>query len=107
MPRRRSIEEWISQQSVVVFMKGTPLHPMCAGSARAVEVLNEAGIAFQPVDVQQDPFLRARLPGYANWPELPQVYLQGDLIGGWEVLVDLQQSGELERMAEELGEVNA
>ncbi len=102
MTVRRYIENVVRRHPLVVFMKGTPRYPMCADSASAVEALTRAGVPFHAEDVQQNPFLRAALPRYANWSDIPQVYLHGDLIGGSAVLLDLLESGELARMAEGL-----
>lgn len=102
MDVRDQIRQLLAAHPVVLFLQGTVTHPMSAASARAVEVLQRSGVPFHAVDVQQDPFLRAALPRYANWPELPQVYVQGDLIGGSDILVDLHESGALARLARDL-----
>lgn len=107
MDIRREIQNLVSRHPVVLFMKGTPEYPMCASSARAIEALNQAGAAFHGVDVQQNPRLRAGLPRYSNWPDFPQLFVQGDLIGGSEVVVDLLQSGELARLAHDLSGADA
>lgn len=102
MDIRREIKGLIRSHPLILFMKGTPQYPMCAASAQAVDALNQAGAPFHAVDVQQNPRLRAGLPRFANWASFPQLYVQGDLIGGSEVLIDLLQSGELARMAQDL-----
>ncbi len=102
MDIRRHIKGLLRKHPLILFMKGTPEYPMCAASERAVDALNQAGAPFHAVDVQQDPRLRAVLPRYANLSSFPQLYVQGDLIGGFEVVVDLLESGELARMAHDL-----
>ncbi|MGA7297172.1 MAG: glutaredoxin family protein [Rhodanobacteraceae bacterium] len=107
MDIRSEIKGLVSKYPLILFMKGTPQHPMCAASARAVDALNQAGAPFHAVDVQQNPRVRAGLPRYGNWSDFPQLFVQGDLIGGCEVLVDLLESGELARMAQDLAEAPA
>jgi monothiol glutaredoxin len=80
-------------------MKGTPQFPMCGFSSRAVEALKEAGAQFHAVNVLADPEVRAALPHYANWPTFPQLFIQGELIGGCDIVEDLNAAGELARMA--------
>ena len=84
---------------VVLFMKGTPQFPMCGFSSRAAQALKEAGAEFHAVNVLADPEVRAALPHFANWPTFPQLFIQGELIGGCDIVEDLKSSGELERMA--------
>lgn len=107
MDIRTQIKALVGRHPLVLFMQGTPQYPMSEASARVVEALDRAGVPYHAVNVQQDPFLRAGLPRYANWSEFPQVYVQGDLIGGCEVILDLYQSGELARMAGDLAQVDA
>ena len=76
------IQSEIEGHPVVLFMKGTPQFPMCGFSSRAVQALQAAGARFHPVNVLADPEVRAALPHYANWPTFPQLYIQGELIGG-------------------------
>jgi len=93
------IQSLLAAHPIVLFMKGTPEYPMCGFSGRAAQALTHAGASFHPVNVLADPELRAALPHYANWPTFPQLFIQGELIGGCDIAVDLDASGELARMA--------
>jgi monothiol glutaredoxin len=86
---------------IVLYMKGTPQFPMCGFSARTVQALNAAGAEFFSVNVLEDPEIRANLPRYSNWPTFPQLYINGELIGGCDITLELYQSGELQRMVQE------
>lgn len=92
------IKALLAEHAIVLFMKGTPQFPMCGFSSRAVQALKGAGAAFEAVNVLADPQLRAGLPHYANWPTFPQLFIQGELIGGCDIIEDLKSSGQLERM---------
>jgi monothiol glutaredoxin len=89
---------------IVLFMKGTPQFPMCGFSSRAAQALKDAGAAFHAVNVLADPEVRAALPHYANWPTFPQLFIQGELIGGCDIVEDLRASGELARMVHDVSE---
>lgn len=93
------IRHLVSEHAMVLFMKGTPEYPMCGCSDRASKALRAAGCTVETVNVLADPELRAVLPHHANWPTFPQLYIQGELIGGCDVIEDLHQAGELARMA--------
>jgi monothiol glutaredoxin len=93
------IRSTLDAHPMVLFMKGTPEYPMCGYSARSVEALQEAGAQFHAVNVLEDPELRAALPRYADWPTFPQFFVNGELIGGCDITVELLHSGELARMA--------
>jgi monothiol glutaredoxin len=93
------IKAVLAEHAIVLFMKGTPQFPMCGFSSRAVEALKEAGARFHAVNVLADPEVRAALPHYANWPTFPQLFIQGELIGGCDIIEDLKAAGELARMA--------
>ena len=87
---------------VVLFMKGTPELPMCGFSQRAVEALRAAGARrLHTVNVMADPEVRANLPRYADWPTFPQLYVQGELIGGADIVAELAEAGELARIVAE------
>ncbi|HET6806483.1 MAG TPA: Grx4 family monothiol glutaredoxin [Frateuria sp.] len=93
------IKAVLAGHPMVLFMKGTPQFPMCGFSARAAQALKEAGADFEAVNVLADPEVRAALPHFANWPTFPQFFIQGELIGGCDIVEDLKSSGELARMA--------
>jgi monothiol glutaredoxin len=92
------IKTVLSEHAIVLFMKGTPQFPMCGFSSRAAQALKQAGADFHTVNVLADPEVRAALPHYANWPTFPQLFIQGELIGGCDIIEDLKNAGELERM---------
>lgn len=99
------IKATVAGHPIVLFMKGTPDYPMCGFSGRAVRALQSAGARFQVVNVLEDPALRASLPQYGNWPTFPQLYVQGELIGGCDIIEDLKASGQLDRMVADLAAV--
>ncbi|TBR40110.1 MULTISPECIES: Grx4 family monothiol glutaredoxin [Dyella] len=92
------IKAVLAEHPIVLFMKGTPQFPMCGFSARAAQALKEANASFHAVNVLADPEFRAALPHYANWPTFPQLFIQGELMGGCDIVEDLKVSGELARM---------
>ena len=87
---------------IVLFMKGTPQFPMCGFSSRAVQALKAVGAEFDSVNVLEDPEVRANLPRYSNWPTFPQLFINGELIGGCDITLELYESGELARMVKEV-----
>lgn len=98
------IQAEVEAHPIVLFMKGTPDHPMCGFSSRAVETLRAAGLDpehMHTVNVLEDPEVRANLPRYSNWPTFPQLFIHGELIGGCDITVELHESGELARMVAE------
>jgi monothiol glutaredoxin len=95
------IRQTVQDQPIVLFMKGTPQFPMCGFSSRAVQALKTSGAQFASVNVLEDPDLRANLPRYSNWPTFPQLFINGELIGGCDITLELQESGELARMVKE------
>ena len=96
------IRAMLAEHPIVLFMKGTPQFPMCGFSSRAAQALSEAGAAFHAVNVLADPQMRAALPHFANWPTFPQLFIQGELIGGCDIIEDLKSAGELTRMAQDV-----
>jgi monothiol glutaredoxin len=99
------IRQTVSDNPVVLFMKGTPQFPMCGFSSRAAQALKASGAHFESVNVLEDPEVRANLPRYSNWPTFPQLFINGELIGGCDIMLELEQSGELPRMVKEAGRV--
>ncbi|MGA9422056.1 MAG: Grx4 family monothiol glutaredoxin [Rhodanobacteraceae bacterium] len=87
---------------IVLYMKGTPQFPMCGFSSRSAQALKAVGAEFHAVNVLEDPEIRANLPRYSNWPTFPQLFINGELIGGCDILLDLYQSGELERLIKDV-----
>ncbi len=96
------IQAEIEGHPVVLFMKGTPQFPMCGFSSRTVQAMKAAGApAFHTVNVLEEPEIRANLPRYSNWPTFPQLFINGELIGGCDITLELYESGELARMLTE------
>ena len=98
MDINEQIKAMLAAHPIVLFMKGTPEFPMCGFSSRAAQALTEAGAVFHAVNVLADPQIRAALPHFSNWPTFPQLFIQGELIGGCDIVEDLKASGELARM---------
>ncbi|MBK5967967.1 MULTISPECIES: Grx4 family monothiol glutaredoxin [Thiorhodovibrio] len=94
------IGEQVKGNPVVIYMKGTPQFPQCGFSMRAAQALSESGVPFAFVNVLQDPEIFENLPRYADWPTFPQIYVDGELIGGCDITLELHQSGELKTMME-------
>jgi monothiol glutaredoxin len=96
------IQAEIDRHPVVLFMKGTPQFPMCGFSSRTVQALRTAGAAeLHTVNVLEDPEVRANLPRLSNWPTFPQLFINGELIGGCDITLELLESGELARIVSE------
>ena len=92
----------IEGHPVVLFMKGTPQFPMCGFSSRAVQALRDAGAEhLSTINVLEEPEIRANLPRYSNWPTFPQLFINGELIGGCDITLELHESGELQRIVAE------
>jgi monothiol glutaredoxin len=98
---RERIQDVIQKEPVVLFMKGTPQFVMCGNSDRALRALREAGAPVTGVDVLPDPAIRQELSSISGWPTIPQVFVNGDLIGGADITEELAASGELTRVLEE------
>jgi monothiol glutaredoxin len=94
---KKTIQETIDQNRVVLFMKGTKSFPQCGFSSRAVEILKSCGAEFKDVNVLTDPNIRQGIKEFSNWPTIPQVYIDGKFVGGSDILADLYQSGELQK----------
>ncbi|HSE12684.1 MAG TPA: Grx4 family monothiol glutaredoxin [Rudaea sp.] len=97
------IRKTVSDNPVVLYMKGTPQFPMCGFSSRAAQALKAVGAQFASVNVLEDPEVRANLPRFSNWPTFPQLFINGELIGGCDILLELQESGELAQMVKDAG----
>ncbi|MCC6552465.1 MAG: Grx4 family monothiol glutaredoxin [Polyangiaceae bacterium] len=92
------IRETVESNRVVLFMKGTKTFPQCGFSARAVEILKRCGVDFKDVNVLSDPAVRQGIKDFSQWPTIPQVYVDGKFIGGSDILVEMFQSGELQKL---------
>ena len=90
-----TIKEQVTSNRVILYMKGSPNQPQCGFSARAVQALASVGERFAYVDILSNPEIRANLPIYANWPTFPQLWVDGELIGGCDIIAEMETSGEL------------
>jgi monothiol glutaredoxin len=98
---QQRIKQQVSGNRVVLYMKGTPQFPQCGFSALAVQVLNACGVNdFQHVNVLADPEIREGIKQYANWPTIPQLYINGEFVGGSDIIREMYQSGELQKLLE-------
>ena len=101
MSAQDTIRQTVTSNPVVLFMKGSPQQPMCGFSATATEILRRCGVEqVVTVDVLQDPEIREGIKQYANWPTIPQLYVNGEFIGGCDIMREMYQSGELQKMLE-------
>jgi monothiol glutaredoxin len=99
------IKEVIAGSDVAIFMKGTPDFVMCGNSGRALEALRRSGASVTAVDVLPDPAIRQELSAISGWPTIPQVFVKGELVGGADIVEELEQSGELQQtLRERLGD---
>jgi monothiol glutaredoxin len=97
-PLRDEIGKAISENDVILFMKGTPTQPMCGFSARTVAMLQSLGRPFAAVDVLPDPRIRQELSALSNWPTIPQLFVDGELVGGCDIVTEMYESGELQQV---------
>jgi monothiol glutaredoxin len=97
------IQEQLKSSPVVLYMKGTPDFPQCGFSAAAVRTLEACGASFGYVNIFEDPELREALKRYSNWPTYPQLYVNGELVGGSDIITEMFQKGELKALLDEAG----
>jgi|TARA_B100000768_G_scaffold173887_1_gene183595 monothiol glutaredoxin len=92
------IKELIDANSVVLFMKGNPKFPQCGFSSVACQILDATGVPYETVDVLQDPDIREGVKVFSNWPTVPQLYVNGDFVGGADIMREMYESGELSKI---------
>ncbi len=95
------IADLVGNNDVVLFMKGTALFPQCGFSSRAVAILDHLGVAFETVDVLQDPEIRNGIKAYSDWPTIPQLYVKGEFLGGSDIMMEMYEAGELQQLLDE------
>ena len=95
------IDEIVRSKDVVLFMKGTELFPQCGFSSRAVAILDHLGVAYDTVDVLQDPEIRNGIKAYSDWPTIPQLYVKGEFVGGSDIMMEMFEAGELQQLLDE------
>jgi monothiol glutaredoxin len=91
----------VSENPVMLYMKGTPMFPQCGFSARVVQILSHVGVPFRSANVLEDAELRDGIKAYSNWPTIPQLYVGGEFVGGCDIVMEMYQSGELETLLRE------
>jgi monothiol glutaredoxin len=96
-PLREEIRNAISENPIILFMKGTPDAPACGFSAQTVSILQSVGQPFAAVNVLPDPRIRQELSALSNWPTIPQLFIDGELVGGCDIVTEMYQSGELQQ----------
>jgi monothiol glutaredoxin len=102
-PVIQRIQQDISDNDVVLYMKGTPVFPQCGFSAAVVQVLSELGVKFKGIDVLTDPSLRQGVKEFSSWPTIPQLYVKGEFIGGCDIVREMYSSGELRELFQTRG----
>lgn len=97
---KERLDNLVNQNKILVFMKGNKLMPQCGFSNNVVQILNTLGVPFETVDVLADSDIRQGIKEYSSWPTIPQVYIDGEFVGGSDVLIELYQKGELQQLVE-------
>ena len=103
-PVLATIRQQIEENPIILYMKGSPQAPQCGFSAQTVQCLINCGQRFAYVDVLSNPEIRSTLPGYANWPTFPQLYVDGELVGGCDIVTEMFESGELAPLIKQAAE---
>ena len=102
-PTSTRIQKEVDENSVVLFMKGTPMFPQCGFSAAVAQALTQLGVKFKGIDVLMDPDIREGVKAFANWPTIPQLYVKGEFVGGADIVREMYASGELKTLLDEKG----
>jgi len=97
------ITQDITENDVVLYMKGTPMFPQCGFSAALVQVLSGSGVKFKGIDVLADPSLRDGIKAFTNWPTIPQLYVKGEFVGGCDIVREMAANGELSKLFQDKG----
>ncbi|MBV8612769.1 MAG: Grx4 family monothiol glutaredoxin [Acetobacteraceae bacterium] len=97
------IQSEITENPVMLYMKGSAMFPQCGFSARVVQILSHLGAPFKTANVLEDPELREGVKQFSNWPTIPQLYVKGEFVGGCDIITEMFQSGELEALLKEKG----
>ena len=90
------IDEQVKKNKIILYMKGTPSFPMCGFSAATIQVLDSYNVAYESVNVLEDPAIRDGIKRYSNWPTVPQLYINGEFVGGCDIVREMHAKGELE-----------
>ncbi|MGL5939065.1 MAG: Grx4 family monothiol glutaredoxin [Waterburya sp.] len=97
---KAKIEQLVNDNKIMVFMKGSKLMPQCGFSNNVVQILNTLGVPYETLDILADAEIRQGIKEYSNWPTIPQIYINGEFVGGSDIVIELYQSGELQQMVE-------
>ncbi|MBE9230603.1 Grx4 family monothiol glutaredoxin [Cuspidothrix issatschenkoi LEGE 03284] len=97
---KERIDKLVEDNKIMVFMKGTKLMPQCGFSNNVVQILNTLGVPFETMDVLADQEIRQGIKEYSNWPTIPQVYINGEFVGGSDILIEMYNKGELQQVVE-------
>ncbi len=97
------IQQDLTENDVVLYMKGTPMFPQCGFSAAVVQVLSELGVKFKGIDILVDSSLRDAIKQFTNWPTLPQLYVKGEFVGGCDIVREMANNGELVQLLKDKG----
>ena len=103
MTQKEQIIDDIENTPIILFMKGTKDRPMCGFSARVVNILNSHSVVYQDVNILENPEIRVNLSEYSNWPTIPQLFVKGELIGGGDIVMELEGKGELSGVLQSAG----
>ncbi len=98
MSAQDRIKDQISSHKIMLYMKGTPQFPQCGFSGKTVQILQAVGAEFDSVDVLADPEIREGIKTHSNWPTIPQLYINGEFVGGCDIITELFEKGELQKM---------
>ena len=102
---QQQIDQVVKANDVVLFMKGTPQFPMCGFSSQVVQILDYMGVEYKGVNVLDNEEVRQGIKDYANWPTIPQLYINGEFVGGCDIMKEMYQAGELQKMLEGIAQV--
>ncbi|MDB9438281.1 Grx4 family monothiol glutaredoxin [Dolichospermum sp. UHCC 0684] len=97
---KERIDTLVEENKIMVFMKGNKLMPQCGFSNNVVQILNTLGVPFETLDILADPEIRQGIKEYSNWPTIPQVYINGQFVGGSDILIEMYNKGELQELVE-------
>ncbi len=100
MESTERIKKQVEENAIIIYMKGTPQLPQCGFSGRAVQALQQCGKEFAYVNILMDREIFQNLPQFSNWPTFPQIFVKGELIGGCDIVLDLFEKGELQKMVD-------
>ena len=99
-----SIQQQVTQNPILIYMKGSPDQPQCGFSSQASQMLMACGKPFAYIDILANPEIRANLPKFSEWPTFPQLFVQGEFVGGCDIITEMYQSGELQSLIDEVPE---